>query len=348
MQEKDILFIRKELESAQNPMFIYDSDGDGLSSFLLMYRHVREGKGVIFRYAKRQVDVDLFRKVEEIGPDKIFILDLPDVTQEFIDKAKRPIFWIDHHPIIKRMNVKYFNSLKDNPDSYIPTTQMVYEIIGNKEDLWIAATGVLADFAMPEFIDEFIEKYPDLLEKRMPIGDVLFKTKVGLLVKMFFFLLKGSTNDVRKSIKILTRIKDPFEILNQTSAAGKFLYKRFEKINNMYDELLNEAKKSATKSRLLLFNYTEKKWSFTTNLANELAIMYPKKVIVIARRKNGKMKCSIRAQVPIVGALTSSIEGLDAYGGGHPNACGSVIDEKDWDEFLKRFKGKVDELEGLK
>ena len=66
MQEKDILFIKKELESAQNPMFIYDSDGDGLSSFLLMYRHVREGKGVIFRYAKRQVDVDLIRKVDEI------------------------------------------------------------------------------------------------------------------------------------------------------------------------------------------------------------------------------------------------------------------------------------------
>jgi single-stranded DNA-specific DHH superfamily exonuclease len=96
-----------------------------------------------------------------------------------------------------------------------------------------------------------------------------------------------------------------------------------------------------------LFNYTEKKWSFTTNLANELAIMYPKKVIVIARKKGGKMKCSIRAQVPIVGALTTSIEGLDAYGGGHPNACGSVIDDKDWDEFLKRFKEKVDVLEGL-
>jgi single-stranded DNA-specific DHH superfamily exonuclease len=164
---------------------------------------------------------------------------------------------------------------------------------------------------------------------------------------MFFFLLKGSTNDVQKSIKILTRIKDPYEILNQTSAQGKFLFKRFEKINKMYEELLDEAKKSVSKSRLLLFNYTEKKWSFTTNLANELAIMYPKKVIVIARKKGGKMKCSIRAQVPIVGALTTSIEGLDAYGGGHPNACGSVIDDKDWDEFLKRFKEKVDVLEGL-
>ena len=119
---------------------------------------------------------------------------------------------------------------------------------------------------------------------------------------------------------------------------------RFEKINQMYEEILKQAKKGITKSKVLLFSYPSTKWSFTANLANELIANYPKKVVIIARKNSGEMKCSLRAQFKIVDALEKSLVGLNGHGGGHPNACGAVIKEEDWETFLKKFKEEVKQL----
>ena len=105
LTQKEVTLLRKELASAKNPLFFYDGDGDGLASFLLLYRIHREGKGVALR-GSSQLNEKSLRKVAELDPDKIFVLDIPLMTQEFIDKAKRPIFWIDHHPPQDKHNVK--------------------------------------------------------------------------------------------------------------------------------------------------------------------------------------------------------------------------------------------------
>lgn len=41
--------IRKELDTSFNPLFFFDDDPDGLSSFLLLYRYVREGHGIVVK-----------------------------------------------------------------------------------------------------------------------------------------------------------------------------------------------------------------------------------------------------------------------------------------------------------
>lgn len=341
LDAKQIAFLRKELETAQNPLFFYDNDADGLASFLLLYRFCREGKGVIFKSNKKNLSVSFLQKVEEIQPDKIFVLDIPEIDQEFIDRANRPIFWIDHHPPQQRNNVHYFNPLIKNPKSYYPTTYLVYQVTQIPADIWIATTGCMADYMIPDFIDQFIEKYPEFLKKKEDLPTMLYKREIEKLVKLFFFILKGPTVEVHKSIKILTRLESPNEVFKQESSQGKFLWKRFQKINLKYEEILKDAQKNITRNKLLLFEYGDDKWSFTTNIANELMVRYPKKVILIARKKNGEMKCSIRAQTPIIEALKNAMAGLQARGGGHPTACGAVIKETDWDEFLKRFAEEI-------
>ena len=339
LTSKQVKLLREELATAKNPLFFHDSDGDGLASFLLLYRIHREGQ----RFALTSssiLDERFLRKVDELNPDKIFVLDIPVVEQEFINKAKRPIFWIDHHPPKKRNKVKYFNPRIKNPDAYIPTTRMAYQVSGNEEDLWIATIGCLADYYMPDFINKFIKKYPQYLSKKSDLPTTLFKEPVGKLVKMLWFLQKGPHAEVRKSIKILTRISSPDEIFKEQTAAGKFLYKRFVKINKMYEELLKQARKCATTSKIVLFYYTENQWSFTANLANELSSSYPKKYIVIARKKSGQMKCSLRGK-NVLRPLTKALADINGSGGGHPDACGAVIDEKDWDRFLKRFEEEL-------
>ncbi len=339
LSTKQVAQLREELATAKNPLFFHDGDADGLASFLVLYRIHREGKNIALT-SSSVLDARSLRKVEELCPDKIFILDIPVVEQEFLDKVNVPVFWIDHHPPLERKNVHYFNPRLNNPDAYVPTTRMAFQVSENDDDLWIATAGCLADWSMPDFITRFIEKYPHFLAQQEDLPTTVFKRPVGALVKLFFFLQKGPTAEVRKSIKILTRIMSPDEIFQEQTAQGKFLHKRFEKINEMYEELLKKARKSVTRSRLVLFYYTENEWSFTANIANELSASYPDKTVLIARRKSGEMKCSLRGRNILV-PLQASMSGLQASGGGHPDACGAVVKEEDWERFLSNLKEEL-------
>ncbi|MBU1623100.1 MAG: DHH family phosphoesterase [Nanoarchaeota archaeon] len=335
---KQVKFIQDELASAKNPLFIYDDDPDGLCSFILFYKVHREGKGIIVKSAPN-VDLKFMRKVEELNPDKIFVLDVPMMEQDFVDQAKRPVFWIDHHQPQQLKKVHYYNPKIKDPSAYIPTSRMAFQI--NPQELWIATVGCIADYHMPDFIEQFIEQYPQLLDEKCDLPTALYKKPIGKLVRIFSFLLKGPLYDVRKSVKILTRLKSPDEIMEQKTSQGRYLYKRFEMINQRYEPLLKQAKKHVNRSKILLFPYSESHWSFTADLSNELSCTYPQKVIIIARKKGGEMKCSLRAKVQIDQALEKALVGISGYGGGHPNACGAVIKEEDWKQFLVNFKREL-------
>src|SRR3989338_10872707 len=202
---KQVEFLQEELKTAKNPLFIHDDDADGLCSYLVLYHIHREGRNFIPKNGKK-LDAGYLKYIQEMNPDKIFVLDIHDIDQEFLDKIKRPVFWIDHHEPKERTNVHYFNPKIKDPNSYFPTTRMAYQVSQNPEDLWIATAGCLADYHLPDFIDSFIERYPHFLPQQEDLPTTLFKTPVNKLVKLFFFLLKGPSSEVRKSIKILTRI----------------------------------------------------------------------------------------------------------------------------------------------
>ena len=334
LTKKQITFLREELATAKNPLFFYDSDGDGLASFLLLYRINKEGKGYRVTTSS-SLNESFMRRVEEWNPDKIFILDIPNVDQEFLDKAKRPVFWIDHHKPQERQKVHYYNPRIKNPDAYIPTSRMCYQV--SDQDLWLATAGSLADWHMPSFISKFIKKHKYFLNKKKDLPNTVFKSKVGMLVKLLFFIQKGPSKEVTKAVKVLTRINSPEEIFNEETSQGKFIHRRFIEVNKRYEDLFKEAKKSVTRSKLILFYYNEQKWSFTANLANELMARHQSKYIIIARLKSGSYKCSLRGK-NVATVLEQALQGVSGHGGGHPDACGAVVDEQDWDVFLKEFK----------
>ncbi len=337
---KQIAFLQEELKSAKNPLFIHDDDADGLASFLLLYKINREGRNFILKTVPK-LDASFVEKAMNYDPDKIFILDVPFVEQEFIDQIKKPVFWLDHHQPQERQNVHYYNPRLKDSAIYLPTTQMAWQVSQQKEDLWIAAVGCLGDYYLPDFIDQFISEYPHWISRKRGLPEMIFEEPVNKLIRLFNFLLKGPTSEVRKSIRVLLKIKSPDEIFQQTSPKGKFLYKRFVKVNEKYEELLREAKKQATRSKIFTFYYTEQQWSFTANLANELSFFYPQKVIIIVRKKSGEMKCSLRARENISRPLEKALVGIEGYGGGHEQACGAVVKEHDWERFLENFRREI-------
>ncbi len=336
---------RNELDTSKDPLFLFDDDPDGLCSFLLLYRLNREGRGIVIKTLPI-IDQRWVEKVREYHPDKLFILDMPIVEQEFIDSVKSPIFWLDHHPPLERTKINYFNPRVSDPDAYIPTSRLAYQIADNKKDMWISMVGCLGDHYLPSFQKEFLKKYPDLTKDTSDIGVLLFDTLVGKLVRVFSFLLKGKTSEMNKCVKILTRIKSPYEILNQETPQGKYIYKRFEKVDSKYQVLLEQAREQTKKLNkedpLLVFIYTEQSWSFTSELALELIHKHPEKIVIVARKKSGDFKCSIRsADLPISPLLEKALVGINGTGGGHERACGSSIPEEDWDQFLDNLRREI-------
>ena len=339
LEEKDYAEVRKELETSKNPLFLFHDDPDGLASFLLLYKIAGKGSGMMVRSVPR-VDHRFVSAGKNPIHDKIFITDIAVVDQSFIDEVKKPVIWIDHHQPLKRENVKYFNPRVNNLSDNQPASYACYKVNRDPENLWIGMTGIVGDWTIPEFAGEFAEKHPELwgegIEKP---DDAMYETKLGILIKTFSFIQKGHSKDAIKCIKILTRIRNPREILEQTTPGGKFLYTKFEKVNAEYEEVLKGAKKSVTDDKFVIHTYSNAQ-GFSSEASNELLHFNPDKVIIVGREKDGEIRMSLRGSGGnlILPRLKKALEEVDGYGGGHEYACGAAVKKEDFPKFIQKFK----------
>lgn len=349
--EKILKKIKDHLQSCSNPLYFYDDDPDGLSAFLLLKKFCG-GKGIVTK-AGPILDESYLHYIEENKPDLVVILDKALVTQEFLDQIKScPVIWIDHHGFEKRKNVIYLNPKIWNKDDNRCTTYWAYRLVGGP--LWIACVGITSDWFIPEQLNEFRKEYPGYVTKKPKSPtDLLFNSKLGDLIKIFVFSLKGNSEEVKKSINCLIKIEHPDEIIKQTSPQGTFIYKRAMNLKREYDDLLNRAIECKTKEKILLFIYREGKNSYTSFLSNELLYNFNNKFIILGRESNGEVKISMRYKEPIVEIIIKkALEGVEGYGGGHPNACGGKIKKHDFNKFIdsikEQLKNEREIIKGLK
>jgi single-stranded DNA-specific DHH superfamily exonuclease len=340
---KEVETVKEELTSCQRPLFIFHDDPDGLASFLLCYRFVKEGRGIPVKAYPRITVEPYARKVEEFGADKVFVLDVAMMDQEFIDAVKVPVIWVDHHAVLERDRVKYFNPQKRGVN--IPTPALIWQITGEErpQDLWIATTGAIGDWYFPDFAPEFQQAFAELLPQTCStVEEALFNTKIGTLVKVFSFNLKGPMSDVTQSIKVLTRIDDPYEILEQRTPKGKLLWKKYLEVNKVYEDMLNKALKHDSEDPIFVYTYSDDQLSLTKDLANELLYKL-KKIIIVGREKSGEVRCSLRApsKVKLAQALERALVGIEGYGGGHEQACGAGIRKEDFKRFLENLRKEL-------
>lgn len=337
--EKQIEELRNFLKKSENPLFFFDDDADGLCSYLLFKKYIDRGKGVVVK-SSPMLDDSFLRKVEEYNPDMVFILDKPMVSEDFVSNVHVPIIWVDHHKPMEVKGFKYFNPRVYNPDAYLPTSYVCYQVV--KQDLWIAMCGLIGDWVLTELFDDFMKEYPDLVEKTDNPGDILYKQDFGKIVRIFSFILKGKTTDVNSCIHIISQLKSPYELLNQTTTKAKYLYKRFEKVNKEYKLLLEKAVNSATEDKFLIFYYPSNQMSFTSELSNELSYLFPDKIIIIGRKKNDEFRISLRSKTyKLPKVIEKALEDVEGYGGGHEYACGGNIKSKDIDKFISNLRKQL-------
>lgn len=340
ISEDKLREIKRYLDESENPLFFFDDDNDGMCSYLLLKKYLGKGKGICVR-GNPILSSEFLRYVDENMPDKIFVLDKPIIDEEFIDRVNVPIVWIDHHTPIKREKVKYYNPRVENEKDSRSVVYWVQKITNMKEDLWIAGVGCISDCMIPDFFDELKKEYPDLFDGDQNAKEILYETKFGELCRIMSFLLKGKVSIVNNSVNLLAKIKDPYELLNQSTKEAKLLAKRTEPIKKEYGNLLKNALKPGIKGKekLLLFKYRAHRYSLTSELANELIYKNPDKIVIVAREKDDRIKMAIRStKVDLRPIVEKALVGADGYGGGHEFACASNINIDDFDRFIDVFR----------
>ena len=343
LKDSQIKEIRKFLEESENPLFFFDDDQDGMSSYFLLKRKYKKGRGIP---AKTRVGDDEFyiRKIEELKPDLVVFLDRPVVSQEVIDAAKNAkVIWIDHHQPVERFGVKYYNPMVLTKGDNRPTSYWCYKVV--EQDMWIAMIGIVGDWHVPDFVKEF--EYPELLGKGKTPPEILFDAPLGKLVKLVNFMTKGTSTEAKKYLSVFEKIESPYEILNQETARGKFLWKKYEKLNKEYEELLKKALKAETEDKLFVFIYPTGNASFTGGLSNELLYRLDKDAFIIARETEEEYRLSIRGKtVDVLPMLQNVLKTVEGHGGGHMRACGAGIKKEDFTTFIEGMKAELAKVNG--
>jgi single-stranded DNA-specific DHH superfamily exonuclease len=335
---KQIQEIREQLENSQNPLFFFDNDVDGLCAFLILRRAIDRGKGVSIK-SFPDLKEQYLKKVEELNPDAIFILDKAEVSEEFINKVEErgiPITWIDHHesktPKHMIEKTSYYNSMPNAE----PTTYIAQKIFDRKEDLWLAVVGCIGDVYMPDFGKELEKASPELFNSKISAFEALNTTEIGKIVRMLNFGLMDSITNVVNLIKYLFTANNIYDILEENKYT-KQLHKRYSKLNELLNKQIEKAEKNTdNKSKLIFFSYSGDT-SMSSEISNRLYYNNPDKLVVVAFKRPEKANISIRGKNAL-DITKKAIEDIkDATGGGHVEATGAMVPIDSFDKFKENI-----------
>jgi single-stranded DNA-specific DHH superfamily exonuclease len=335
--------IKEHLEKAQNPLFFFDNDNDGLMAFLLLRRYLDRGRGIAIK-SFPDLDVGYYRRIAELKPDYVFILDKPSVSKEFIERLKKdniPVVWIDHHQVERPEDdyINYYNPFYVDKKSE-PVSYLCYKIVDRKEDIWLALIGCISDCYLPDFYYEFYNTYPDLGRKEPKSAfHLLYDSEIGRIARILDFSLKDTTTNVVNMMRFMVRAKNPIDVIQENSKTRQIL-KRYSEINSKYQDLMEKARERV-KGKIVYFQYGGS-LSLSANLSNQLIYEFPDKIIVVVYIKGDVANISLRGK-GVREITLKSIEAIEgATGGGHEGATGVKMSVSD----LPVFKEKMEKLSG--
>lgn len=326
--------LKEQLETSQNPLFFFDNDVDGLCAFLILRRALDRGRGIPIK-SYPDLNSQYLRKIDELNPDAVIILDKAEVSKDFIEGAiekNTKVIWIDHHKtdtpkeIIEK--TYYYNSLPEAE----PTTYIAHSVWKRKNDEWIALTGCTGDVYKPDFADSFAEDYPEIFNSNIPTFDALHSTEIGKISRMLNFGLMDTTTNVVKLLKYLFTCNSPYDLLEENQYTKDF-HKRYRELNEFYQTQIKKAEAESNKdSPTIIFTYSGKT-SMSSQIANGIYYKNQDKLIIVGFKREEKVNISIRGKRALEITKRALEDIPDSTGGGHAEATGAMVPIDSWEKF---------------
>jgi single-stranded DNA-specific DHH superfamily exonuclease len=208
-----------------------------------------------------------------------------------------------------------------------------------KPYIWIAAIGVIGDYAFEEckeLLEECKNRYPQLLKKK-PLESELSR---GVELISSAITLKGSYGS-GKALDILQNSVAYEEFSKNTDLQtwSSIVNKEFKKILEEF-----EMNRRFYPDINLMIYEIKSRLNLTSAISTKLAEKNPDKTILIKKKSNGYWKLSFRNQSGKLnlGELVKKCVQEIGYGGGHEKSAGAII--SNWGEFKERFIKALREL----
>lgn len=338
ISKSQILEIREKLEASQNPLFFYDNDCDGLCSFLILRRALNRGKGVTIK-SFPDLKAQYCRKIDELNPDTIVILDKAELSQEFADYAEEkdiPIIWIDHHETkTPKETIKKTFYYTSHPSAE-PTSYIAQKIFNRQDDIWLSLLGCIADVYLPEFAKKFSADNPELLPPNLDAFTALQSTTLGKIARKLNFGLMNSTTSILILTKYLFKANSPYDILEENQSTREF-HKRVNQLEKFFNKQIEKAESQIKEnSKLLFFTYSGNT-SMSSEISNQLSFRHKDKLIVVAFLRPEKANISIRGKNALKITKLATKDILGATGGGHEEATGAMVPILDFEKFKENI-----------
>ncbi len=334
LSKEQITSLREHLERAQNPLFFYDNDADGLCAYLILKKSIDKGKGVAIK-AFPNLPESYLSRIDEFNADYVFILDYSIISREFVEGLilkNIPLVIIDHHEIkdleYLQDKAEIFNSFPSSE----PTTYLCYKTFEKKENQWLAMVGCISDVYKPDFGKEFAKNNPELYDNELTPFQARYSTQVGKIARMLTYGLKDSTTNIMKIVRLLEKANSAIDILNEDKDT-LHLHKKYQKVNEYIEKTIKKVKKISEK--LLILEYAGEN-SMSSEISNYLYYQNKEKIILVSFKKSDYCNISIRGK-GVKEILSNAIKDIPgASGGGHDEACGGRIPTDNWEDFKEK------------
>jgi single-stranded DNA-specific DHH superfamily exonuclease len=286
------------------------------------------------------MDKNLIQRIQTTLPTKIIFLDLAVDQQQSILKRLGSIcdiLIIDHHQFIKNMSsrsVVHYNPRFTRPKIYQSTSYLVYKICSKVMDisdlLWIAVVGMIADYNLKDskdLVEEAEKKYA------VKINESLF----ARMADMISAARATKALTCEEILGIIEKIEDPKNF--ESVSGSEKLIESYQKMENEIIALLSDAEAVSEKIGNLFIYNIKSMYNLRSDLSRKLSEKHPNKMIIVYEKSGGKAKISARNQgtIDVAKVLQKAILGMRAAAGGHENAAGATLEEKDWEEFKQRL-----------
>jgi len=335
LSKEELTKLREHLERAQNPLFLYDNDADGLCAYLILKKEIGRGKGVAIKSFPNLTERYL-NKVEEFNSDYVFVLDYSIISHEFAEGLQDkniPLIIIDHHEI---KDVDYLKEKAEIFNSFPlsePTTLICYSLFKKKENQWITLVGCTSDVFKPDFAKEFSKENPEIYNASLDPFEMLYQTEIGKIAMMLNYGLKDTTTNVVKLMKYMEKASSPSDILVENKETFN-LHKKYTKTTEYVKKIAKKVK--AVGDNMLILEYGGEN-SLSSEISNYILLNNREKFIIVSFKGSGNCNISIRGKRSKE-VLLKAIEGMEgASGGGHEEACGARVPADKWEEFKEKM-----------
>jgi single-stranded DNA-specific DHH superfamily exonuclease len=322
IEKKRLEELKNKLEESSNPLFLFDNDPDGFCSAVILLKNFGKGKAMPIK-SFPDIDKTLLDRIDIFSPDKIFILDKPFIDEKFFNLMEEKgieVFVIDHHEIKIPKKLESKNFFFSSFPSSEPTSYICQKICNNKNTEWISLIGCIYDVFMPDFVEEFQENYPEMINSKTEISKIRYSSELGKITLILSLALKSSNQTIQNLIELFLESNGPKDIIIENEK-NKYIHRRYNQLNKIIERNVQKAR---VYDKFVFLEYGGE-YSLSSDIANFLFFKYPEKFIVVCYKKYDSVNISLRGDgaKKFTEKIVENFE--NSSGGGHEVACGLRI-----------------------